>query len=180
MTADMKSKNGSGNGRYWAIGIAIAAAFLLAYGYASSAREVSGAQAAASQAAAPNAGYAAAPAGANGGAGSGGTGCACGSGGAGQQTVAGSTTVTGGVQKVTIDLTTGRYSPNEITAKAGVPIELDFRGPASGCNGYVQSQDLGFSQDVSNGGTIRLPALKPGTYTWACGMNMYTGKIVVK
>jgi hypothetical protein len=117
------------------------------------------------------------PAGSAGSASSGG-GC-CGSGGP-QKAVKGSTTVAGNVQKVTIDLTTGSYSPNEITAKAGVPLELDFKGPASSCNGYVQSQQLGFSQDVSNGGTIKVGALQPGTYTFACSMNMYTATIVVK
>jgi len=116
--------------------------------------------------------------GATGGAGGGGGGC-CGGGGS-QTPVPGSTTVSGGTQKVTIDLTGGSYSPNQITAKAGVPLELDFKGPASGCNGYVQSQQLGFQQDVSNGGTIKVGALQPGTYQFTCSMGMYTANIVVK
>jgi hypothetical protein len=112
-------------------------------------------------------------------AGTAGGGCCGGSGGSAAVTK-GSASVTGGVQKVTVDLTQGSYTPNQISAKAGVPIELVFKGPASGCNGYVQSQDLGFQQDVSNGGTIKVGALKPGTYTWACSMNMYRASIVVK
>lgn len=117
--------------------------------------------------------------GGGGGAAGGGGGC-CGGGGGSNQTVAGKTTVSGNVQKVTIDLTTGSYSPNQISAKAGVPLELDFKGPASGCNGYVVSQQLGFQQDVSNGGTIQVPALQPGTYTFTCSMGMYVAQIVVK
>lgn len=120
-----------------------------------------------------------APGGTSAGTGSGAGGGCCGGGGS-QTTVKGQTTPSGGVQKVTIDLTTGSYSPNQITAKAGVPIELDFKGPATGCNGYVVSQQLGFSQDMSNGGTIQVPALKAGTYQWTCSMGMYTGQLIVK
>jgi hypothetical protein len=112
--------------------------------------------------------------------GGGGGSCCGGGGGSSQQTVAGATTLSGGVQKVVVDLTTGSYSPNQIAAKAGIPIELDFKGPASGCNGTVVSQQLGFQQDVSNGGAIKIGALQPGTYTWTCGMGMYIGRIVVK
>ena len=120
--------------------------------------------------------------GAVGAAGAAGAGNCCGGGrsAASSSVTKGSTTLSGGVQKVTVDLTQGSYTPNQISAKAGVPIELVFKGPASGCNGYVQSQDLGFSQDVSNGGTIKVGALKPGTYSWACSMNMYHASIVVK
>jgi hypothetical protein len=191
MAIDIKDRGSrtGGNGKYWAAAVAILVAFGLSYGYASSARAAQRQSGDAQQQYASAGGYATA-----GGSGSvGGAGGCCGSGGAGasagggccggggsQKTVAGSTTVSGGVQKVTIDLTTGSYSPNQITAKAGVPLELDFKGPASGCNGQVQSQDLGFSQDVSNGGTIKVAALQPGTYTFACSMNMYTAKIVVK
>ena len=110
-----------------------------------------------------------------------GGGSCCGSGGGGSnQQVSGKTTVSGNVQKVTIDLTGGSYSPNQISAKAGVPLVLDFKGPASGCNGTVVSQQLGFQEDVSNGGTIKVAALTPGTYTFTCSMGMYIARIVVQ
>lgn len=181
MAIDLKkTARASGTRKYWAVAGVIAVAFLLSYGYATASKNSSSTPAFAAVGT-QGARSAAAPGSVAGGAGgAGGAGCACCSGGGSQTTVTGATTSEGGVQKVTVDLTTGSYSPNEITAKAGVPIELDFKGPASSCNGYVQSQDLGFSQDVSNGGTIKLPALKAGTYTWACSMNMYTAKIVVK
>ena len=107
-------------------------------------------------------------------------GSCCGSGGGSNAQVSGKTTVSGNVQKVTIDLTGGSYSPNEIAAKAGIPMELDFKGPASGCNGSVVSQQLGFQRDVSNGGTIKVAALTPGTYTFTCSMGMYVARIVVQ
>ena len=41
--------------------------------------------------------------------------------------------------------------------------------------------DLGFSEDLSSGPkTIKLGALKAGTYAFTCGMQMVTGTIVVK
>ncbi len=164
--------NRSGDLRYLVVGVLLATAFFTAYTYATSAKSSTTTAAFAS-------GVGGQGVAATGGASGGGGGGCCGGGGA-QTPVKGSTTVAGGVQKVTIDLTTGSYSPNQITAKAGVPLELNFKGPATGCNGYVQSQQLGFSQDVSQGGTIKVAALKPGTYTFACSMNMYTAQIVVK
>lgn len=158
--------------RYVAVGVILALVFLASYSYASSSKGNASSPAWASGIGAQG-GVAAAG-------GSSGAGGGCCGGGGPQKTVKGSATVAGGVQKVTVDLTTGSYSPNEITAKAGVPMELTFKGPASGCNGYVQSQQLGFSQDVSNGGTIKVSALQPGTYTFACSMNMYRAQIVVK
>jgi hypothetical protein len=167
--------------RYMIVGALVVAAFFGAYKFAQAgSASASSNGPAATQAAGPvgSGGSAGSTSGGASGAASGGGGC-CGGGGASSQ-VPGATTLSGGVQKVAIDLTTGSYSPNVITAKAGVPIELDFKGPTSGCNGSVVSQQLGFQQDVSNGGTIKVAAQKPGTYTWTCGMGMYTGQIVVQ
>lgn len=113
-----------------------------------------------------------------GGAAAGGGGC-CGGGGS-STPIEGSATVAGGVQKITVDMSTGSYNPNTLKLKAGVPAEVTF-GQSSGCTGQVQSQQLGFNEDLSSGPkTVKLGALQPGTYTFACGMNMVTGKIVVE
>ena len=172
--------------RYMLIGALVVAAFFGAYKFAQAGNaSASSNGSAAAQGAAP-AGAAGAAAGGGSccgggasGAASGGGSC-CGGGGGSNKKVSGATTLSGGVQKIAIDLTTGSYSPNEIKAKAGVPIELAFKGPASGCNGTVVSQQLGFKQDVSNGGTIKVDALQPGTYTFTCGMGMYVARIVVQ
>ena len=174
--------------RYMLIGALVVAAFFGAYKFAqagSASASASGAGAA-SAVAAGSAGSSGAAAGGGSccgggaaGAASGSGGC-CGSGGGSNAQVSGKTTVSGSVQKVTIDLTGGSYSPNQITAKAGIPLELDFKGPASGCNGTVVSQQLGFQQDVSNGGTIQVAAQKPGTCTFTCSMGMYVARIVVQ
>jgi hypothetical protein len=109
-----------------------------------------------------------------------GGGCCGGGAGANAPAVKKSATVSGGVQKISVDLSKGYYDPNTIQLKAGVPAEITF-GQASGCTGIVQSQQLGFSEDLSAGPkTVKIAALQPGTYQFACGMSMVTGTIVVK
>lgn len=111
-----------------------------------------------------------------GGATGGGGGC-CGGGG---PAISKQAAVAGGIQKIAVDLSSGSYNPSEIVLKAGVPAEITF-GQSSGCTAQVQSQDLGFAEDLSSGPkTVKIPALKAGTYNFACGMNMVSGTIVVK
>jgi hypothetical protein len=189
MSNETKTTGSKKDMRLLMVGIVIALAFVGSYAYASTKSATTGTDVAVTAgapsgvAAVPGAKNAAAGTqGAAGAQGAGGAGCACCGGASGpQETVKGSTTVSGAVQKVTVDLTTGTYSPNEITAKAGVPIEITFKGPASSCNGSIISSDLGIAQtDVSNGGVVNVPALKAGTYKWTCSMQMYTATIVVK
>jgi len=108
----------------------------------------------------------------------GGGGC-CGGGAKGPATTKGAT-VNGAVQTISVDVSKGYYDPNTIELKAGVPAEITF-SQASGCTGIVQSSQLGFSEDLGSGPkTVKLAALQPGTYQFACGMNMVTGTVVVK
>ncbi len=93
---------------------------------------------------------------------------------------AGAATVEGDVQKIAVDLSTGTYVPNVLKLKAGIPAEINF-GQSSGCTAVVQSKDLGFQEDLTAGPkTVKLGALKPGTYAFSCGMEMVFGKIVVE
>ncbi|HEY5549011.1 MAG TPA: cupredoxin domain-containing protein [Coriobacteriia bacterium] len=88
--------------------------------------------------------------------------------------------VAGDVQKISVDVSKGYYDPSTIQLKAGVPAEITF-SQASGCTGQIQSADLGFSEDLSTGPkTVKLGALKAGTYSFYCGMQMVFGSIVVK
>ena len=91
---------------------------------------------------------------------------------------AGAVTTTGGVQKAAVKVGFD-YQPGVIRLKAGVPAEITF-SQAQGCTAQVQSQSLGFQEDLSTGAkTVKLEGLKPGTYEFACGMNMVRGQIVV-
>jgi Cupredoxin-like domain len=113
-----------------------------------------------------------------GGGGAGG-GMACCSGGS-STPVEGAATVEGGVQKITVNVGGSGYEPNVVKLKAGVRTEITF-GQSQGCTGSVQSQDLGFQADLTAGPqTVKLAALQPGTYGFACGMGMVTGQIVVQ
>jgi hypothetical protein len=110
---------------------------------------------------------------------SGGGGC-CGGSAKSGPAVSKKATVAGNVQTASVDLSKGYYDPNTIELKAGVPAEITF-GQASGCLSQVQSQRLGFFEDLTKGAvTIKLPALPAGTYTFTCGMQMQSGTIVVK
>jgi len=91
---------------------------------------------------------------------------------------AGAATIENGVQKVSVQVGF-KYNPDVIRLKAGIPAEITF-GEGQGCTSVVQSQALGFQEDLSTGPkTVKLQALKPGTYEFACGMNMVRGQIVV-
>lgn len=158
---------GSNVSRYAMIAVLAAVAFFGAYRFASASSQqgASGGIVAAASGLLPAVSGAA-----------GGGGC-CGGGGA---PVEGAAVVEGDVQKIDIDLSTGSYNPNVIKLKAGVPAEITF-GASDGCTASVQSPDLGFNEDLTSGPkTVKLGALQPGTYNFACGMNMVTGQIVVE
>lgn len=170
--------------RYAVVVVLALAAFFGAYRFAS-AGSVSGSGAVLAQpSGAPNS--AAAAAGAGGGccgAGAGGAGAAaggcCGGSGASATPVEGTAKVSGGVQKIYVDVKL-QYKPNVIHLKAGVPAEITF-SQAQGCTGLVQSQDLGFQEDLTTGAkTVKLQGLQPGTYGFACGMNMVHGTLIAK
>jgi hypothetical protein len=111
-----------------------------------------------------------------------GAGCACcsGSGAASATPTEGTAKLSGGVQTISVDLSTGTYKPDTIRLKAGVPAEITF-GQSSGCTAVVQSKQLGFHEDLTSGPkTVKLDGLPAGTYSFSCGMEMVFGKIVVQ
>jgi hypothetical protein len=83
------------------------------------------------------------------------------------------------VQRVSIAVTDG-YDPETIIIDAGVPSELSF-SEGHGCLGRVVFDALGIDVDLENGGAIvKLPALKPGTYGFRCGMDMVHGTLIAE
>jgi len=111
--------------------------------------------------------------------------CACCGGGAPTENgltgpkVEGAAVVEAGVQRISIDVS-GVYNPNSVKLKAGVPAEITF-SQSDGCTQYVDSADLGFSEDLSGGPkTVKLQGLQPGTYAFYCGMQMVFGQIIVE
>ena len=87
-----------------------------------------------------------------------------------------------GVQVIAVGVKDGYYSPNQFTAKTGTPINVVFTGNTKGCLGKPTFKSLGKKANFNDSGTatIELGSLPPGTYEFACGMNMVGGKIVVE
>ena len=91
----------------------------------------------------------------------------------------GAAVVEGDVQKIAVDVSTV-YNPNVIKLKAGVPAEITF-SQSQGCTQFVESPDLGFSEDLGAGPkTVKIADPQPGTYAFSCGMQMVFGQIVVE
>lgn len=183
MNAEQTSiREGSGL-RWLLIALVVIVAFFASYRFAAANSANSAAKAAVAAPALASAPAANAPAGAPAAdPAAGGAGCACCGGAqppAGEQTSK-AAAVEGGVQKISVDLSKGYYDPTQIELKAGVPAEITF-GQGSGCMAQVQSQELGFFEDLTGGPkTVKIPALKAGTYPFSCGMQMVFGAIVVK
>lgn len=84
----------------------------------------------------------------------------------------------GSVQRIAV-ADDGGFVPWLIRAKAGVPIEFDF-APGTECRVAVKFPELGVEQDISQGGTVALPALDPGSYTIACSQDGNEGTLIVE
>lgn len=76
----------------------------------------------------------------------------------------------------------GGYEPSLIEVEAGTPIVLDFDRKESGeCSSHVVFSELGIDRTLQAFAhtEVRLPALAPGKYPFACGMNMLHGMLRV-
>ena len=81
---------------------------------------------------------------------------------------------------VTVD---GGYTPNTVVLKQGVPAKILFdRKDSSGCFNEVVFPDFGVRETLPVGQQhpIEIDTSKPGEYQYACGMNMFHGKVVIK
>jgi sulfite exporter TauE/SafE len=106
--------------------------------------------------------------------------CACCGSGASGPSVTGTATIDAGVQRITVDTSSGRYVPDVVVLQRGVPAEITFT-QSTGCLSVVEIPDLGIARDLTEGPvTITLPALEPGEIGFNCGMRMVFGKIVVQ
>ncbi|WP_297951474.1 cupredoxin domain-containing protein [uncultured Lactobacillus sp.] len=86
-------------------------------------------------------------------------------------------------KKVVVNAENHGYKPEVVTFKQGKPAQLKFiPSDNMGCMNEVVSKDLDFDQklDGQKEVTINIPTDRPGTYNYACGMDMFHGKIVVK
>ncbi len=87
-----------------------------------------------------------------------------------------------GVQEIKITVK-GGYSPDVIAVKQGIPVKLDFyRDESASCTEQVVFGDFGIARDLPAFQTtsIEFTPDKAGEFTFACGMNMVRGKLVVE
>ena len=88
----------------------------------------------------------------------------------------------GGVQQIKVTVK-GGYSPDVISVAAGRPVRLDFyRDETASCSEQVVFRDFGIARELPAFKTtsIEFTPDEPGEYTFACGMNMMRGKLIVE
>ena len=88
-----------------------------------------------------------------------------------------------GIQKLSITIDGGKYSPAVISVKKGIPVELTFSGGKKmGCGSTVVFKSLKQSKGVPVGKSvvIKFTPKEAGTIDFTCGMGMYEGKVIVK
>ncbi len=88
----------------------------------------------------------------------------------------------GGVQQVKV-VVKGGYDPDVIVVKRGQPVRLDFyRDETSSCSEQVIFGDFGIARDLPAYKTtsVEFTPDREGEFTFACGMNMLRGKLIVE
>lgn len=87
-----------------------------------------------------------------------------------------------GVQEIEV-VVKGGYSPDVIAVKVGKPLRLNFyRDETASCSEQVVFGDFGIARDLPAFQTtsIEFTPDKAGEFTFACGMNMLRGKLIVE
>lgn len=84
------------------------------------------------------------------------------------------------VKRVTVD--SRGYTPSSITAERGKPLALEFvRTTDDTCAKAVRFPELGVSQALPLNSPVRItvPTNASKTYSFACGMGMFAGELVI-
>jgi plastocyanin domain-containing protein len=87
-----------------------------------------------------------------------------------------------GTQEINVTVK-GGYSPDVIVVKRGAPVRLNFyRDETSSCSEQVVFGDFGIAKELPAFKTtpIEFTPEKSGEFTFACGMNMLRGKLIVE
>ena len=86
-------------------------------------------------------------------------------------------------QTIAVSVTSDGFVPAEVTAKAGQPLTLVVtRQVERTCVTDIVMKDLGVNQPLPFGKpvTITVTPKKPGSYRFACGMDMIAGVLNVE
>jgi plastocyanin domain-containing protein len=90
-------------------------------------------------------------------------------------------TASSGLQEITVRVK-GGYSPDTIQVKKGQPVRIVFdRQEDSGCSEEVVFPDFGIRTFLAPHGRTAVEFLpeKTGNMSFACGMSMLRGKVIV-
>ena len=88
-----------------------------------------------------------------------------------------------GVQKATVTVQDGKYSPSTIEVKKGKPVQITFKGGKNmGCGAIIEFKTLKQTKTVAEGKsvTFSFTPTSVGEIKFACSMDMIRGKVVVK
>ena len=88
-----------------------------------------------------------------------------------------------GVQKATVTVQDGKYSPSTIEVKKGKPVQITFKGGKNmGCGATIEFKTLKQTKTVTKGKsvTFSFTPTSVGEIKFACSMDMIRGKVVVK
>lgn len=91
-------------------------------------------------------------------------------------------TVSGNDQEATV-VVNGGYSPSTVILKKGIPAKVNFdMKDSTACLSHVVFQQLGVDKDLTKQPvtTVEIPTDKAGEFNFACGMDMFHGKVIVK
>lgn len=86
-------------------------------------------------------------------------------------------------QQVATIVVKGGYSPQTLVLQAGIPAQVNFdMQDATACLAHIVFEKLGIDKDLTKQKitTINIPTNHPGEIDYACGMNMFHGKILIK
>jgi plastocyanin domain-containing protein len=100
----------------------------------------------------------------------------------GEREAASAETNESGLQEIKVTVK-GGYSPDIIVVKKDIPVRLNFyRDETSSCSEQVVFGDFGIARDLPAFKTtpIEFTPEKEGEFTFACGMNMLRGKLIVQ
>ena len=81
------------------------------------------------------------------------------------------------------DIRMGGYEPSRIVVQAGQRVKLNFlRRDPSSCLEEVRLPDFHIAQNLplNKATTVEFTPTQPGSYEFACGMNMFRGMIEVE
>jgi Cu+-exporting ATPase len=90
--------------------------------------------------------------------------------------------VTAAGQEATV-VVLGGYQPSAVRARTGLPLRLTFDRREDGdCSARVVFPELGVNRFLAPfaATTIELPTHRPGSFEFACGMNMLHGTLVIE